>query len=79
LRKLVEQAMRTSGPADDRRAAQESAYRFMTAMAGDEREYEEAIRALYAADKKKLEACIAMWPDDVRGHTLNLIEAVFAP
>lgn len=77
LRKLVEQAMRASGPADERRAAQESAYRFMTAMAGDEQDYEEAIRALYASDKAKLESCIASWPDDVRAHTLALINAVF--
>lgn len=78
LRRLVEQAMRTSRPADARRAAQESAYRFMTAMAGDERDYEEAIRALYKGDRAKLESCIATWPGDVRSHVLLLIEPAFA-
>jgi hypothetical protein len=78
LRKLVEQAMRTSGPADARRAAQESAYRFMTAMAGDERDYEEAIRALYKGDRTRLVSCIAPWPEDIRAHVLVLLEPVFA-
>jgi uncharacterized protein len=77
LRKLVEQAMRANGPADDKRAAQEAAYRFMTALAGDERDYEEAIRALYAGDRQKLESCIGTWPDDVRAHVLKLVENVF--
>jgi uncharacterized protein len=77
LRKLVEQAMRDSGQAVDKRTAQEAAYRFMTAMAGDERDYEEAIRALYADDRAKLEACIVTWPDDVRTHVLSLVQTVF--
>jgi uncharacterized protein len=79
LRKLVEQAMRGSGHTVDKRTAQEAAYRFMTAMAGDERDYEEAIRALYADDRAKLEACIATWPGDVRTHVLSLVAAVFEP
>lgn len=77
LRKLVEQAMRAGGQAVDKRTAQEAAYRFMTAMAGDERDYEEAIRALYADDRAKLEACIVTWPDDVRAHVMTLVRTVF--
>jgi len=41
LRKLVEQARRDSKDADRIRQAQESAYRFMSAMAGNELGYEE--------------------------------------
>jgi len=78
LRKLVEYAMRASGPADARRAAQEAVYRFMTAMAGDERDYEEAIRALYKGDRAKLESCIACWPEDIRAHVGTLLGPAFA-
>src|SRR3546814_13839563 len=53
LRKLVEQAMRDDR--QTRRAAQEAAYRVMTALAGDLPGYEEAIRALFAGDRPRLE------------------------
>jgi hypothetical protein len=75
LRKLVEQARRASADADRLRHAQEAAYRFMNAMAGDEPGYEEATRALFAADLVRLRECIAKWPRDVRIHTLSLAEA----
>ena len=52
LRKLVEEAMRS--PAAAVRAAQEAAYRFMTAVAGDLPGYEEANRALFAGDAARL-------------------------
>lgn len=78
LRKLVEQAMRASGPTDARRAAQEAVYRFMTAMAGDERDYEEAIRALYKGDRARIESCIASWPEDIRAHVGTLLGPAFA-
>jgi hypothetical protein len=78
LRKLVEQAMRADDPAADKRAAQEAAYRFMTALAGDAPDYEEAIRALYAGDRAKFDACIAAWPADVGTHVGELAQAAFA-
>ena len=66
LRKLVEDARKASGAKDERRARQEAAYRFMTAMAGDETHYEEATRALFAGDAGRFEAATADWPQDVR-------------
>jgi hypothetical protein len=75
LRKLVEQARRASTDADRLRAAQESAYRFMTTMAGDQPGYEEAIRALFAGDQMRLQQHVARWPRDVRSHVLALGQA----
>jgi uncharacterized protein len=72
LRKLVEQAQRASADADRRRAATESAYRFMHALAGDEEGFEEASRALFAGRIDRLEAEVAAWPPDVRTHLLEL-------
>ena len=48
LRKLVDEARRTSGDADRVRAAQEAAYRFMSAVGGNLPGFEEATRALFA-------------------------------
>lgn len=75
LRKLVEQARRTSAEADRSHQAQEAAYRFMNAMAGNEPGYEEAVRALFAGDLGRLRGCVTKWPRDVRNHALSLAEA----
>lgn len=72
LRKLVENAMKTSRAADAVRQRQEGAYRFMSAMAGDLPGYEEALRALFAGDEKGLKARIMAWPKDVRAFALEL-------
>jgi hypothetical protein len=63
---------------DERRARQEAAYRFMTAMAGDEAHYEEATRALFAGDAGRFEAATADWPQDVRQQAERFAAAAFA-
>lgn len=73
LRKLVDEARHSSKEKDALRAAQESAYRFMTAMAGNEVNYEDAVRALYAKDIVLLRTLIETWPKDIQSHTLYLI------
>lgn len=70
LRKLVDQARRS--PAAQARAARDAAYAFMSAMAGDLENFEEASRALFAGDLPKLEQLIAKWPKDVRAHIHKL-------
>ena len=77
LRKLVEAARRTGEDGNRVRRAQEAAYRFMSAMAGDKPHYEDAIRALFANDPARFEKLIAAWPADVRDHTLTLAESAF--
>ena len=53
LRRLVEEARRTGEDSHRIRQAQEAAYRFMTAMAGNEAHYEEATRELEKAIELK--------------------------
>ena len=72
LRKLVEEARRTSGDHDRIRTAQESAYRFMSAVAGNLPGFEEAARALFAYDRRRFSQMIASWPDDVRDYAVRL-------
>jgi hypothetical protein len=78
LRKLVEQALRASVESDRRRLATEAAYRFMHAMAGNERGFEEASRALFAGRLDQLKDAVAKWPADVRAHLLELAERAWA-
>jgi hypothetical protein len=77
LRKLVEEARRVNAGRDGVRRSQEAAYRFMSAMAGDEPGYEEALRALFAGKRGKLEECIAEWPIDVRDYAKKLAGRAF--
>lgn len=72
LRKLVEEARRISGDRDRVRAAQEAAYRFMSAVAGNLPGFEEATRALFAYDRRRFTLLIANWPEDVRDYAVNL-------
>ena len=68
LRKLVDEARRAGEDRDRVRQAQEAAYRFMSAMAGNKANYEDAIRALFAGEAARFENLIAEWPADVRDH-----------
>ncbi|MEH2513706.1 hypothetical protein V1291_005060 [Nitrobacteraceae bacterium AZCC 1564] len=72
LRKLVDDARRNSGAAQKARAAQERAYHFMLAMAGNLPHYEEAIRALFANDRPRFEQQMADWPSDIAAHAMRL-------
>jgi hypothetical protein len=72
LRKLVEEARRTHAEADRRRQAQEAAYHFVSAIAGNMPGFEEALRALFANDQQRFRARMAAWPDDVRDHAIKL-------
>jgi uncharacterized protein len=72
LRKLVEQARRVNATRDRVRQAQEAAYRFMSAMAGDEPGFEEAARALFAGKREHFEELGESWPIDVRDHAKEL-------
>lgn len=65
LRKLVEAALREAEGPDRIRKGREAAYRFMTAMAGDQPGYEAAVRALFAGDAAGLDLTMAPWPVDI--------------
>ena len=77
LRKLVDAARVTHADADRRRLAQQSADRFMSALAGNEPGYEEAARALDAGDRARFAQSMMAWPTDVRDHALRLAAAAF--
>ncbi|MCA1456340.1 DUF2239 family protein [Bradyrhizobium sp. BRP22] len=72
LRKLVDEARRLSGDRDRQRAARDAAYHFMSAMAGDLPNFEEASRALFADDRRRFVSEIANWPPDIRDHVVKL-------
>lgn len=72
LRRLVEEARRADGGRSRSRAAQEAAYRFMSAMAGDLPGFEEASRALFAGDRDRFAEQTATWPADIRAHARQL-------
>jgi len=66
LRRLVEEAAKRNGEAAQARRAREAMGRFLTAMSGNLPAYEEATRALYAADRAEFERHTAPWPLDLR-------------
>jgi len=72
LRRLIDEARRTDDGRTRRRAAQEGAYRFMSAMAGDLPGFEEASRALFADDPDRFAAQAASWPADIRDHAVRM-------
>jgi hypothetical protein len=72
LRKLVENAMRSNVSRDRIRTAQNAAYKFMSVMAGNRPGFEEASRALFAADAPKFRRLISAWPKDIHDHLRTL-------
>lgn len=65
LRRLVDSASREPlSPA----AGRDAAYRFLSAIAGDRDNYEEAIRALYQDDRARFLELAADWPPAIRDH-----------
>jgi hypothetical protein len=72
LRKLVEEARRVHADRDRLRAARDAGYHFMSVMAGNLPGFEEATRALFAADRTKFDTLIAGWPADIRDHVVKL-------
>lgn len=72
LRKLVHEARRASGDRDRSRAARDAAYHFMSVMAGNLPDFEEASRALFAHDQRRFAGLIAGWPGDIRDHIIKL-------
>lgn len=77
LRKLVEVARKANSASDQIRLSQEATYRFISAMAGNFSNFEEATRALFAADFAHFENHIAAWPEDIRKHILLVSKNCF--
>ena len=73
LRRLVEDARR-AGLSDKMKLGKlhERTYHFMSAMAGNYPNFEEASRALFADNMPRLKELIADWPPDIRSHIMRL-------
>ena len=77
LRRLVDEA-RTREPGEQQiRSKIKAAGRFLSAMAGDLPNYEEASRALYRRESKRFEELSRRWPRDIREHSIRLVQGVF--
>ena len=72
LRKLVDAARKQGAEADRARRARETAYHFMSAMAGNQPGFEEAARALFAGDAARFQQTTAAWPVDIRDYATRL-------
>ncbi|WP_410209803.1 DUF2239 family protein [Aquirhabdus sp.] len=77
LRKLVEEARRENEGKDRIKRAQEATYRVMTAIAGNEAGFEEALRALYAGNRVQFEQIVQTWPVDIQTYLNQLAVNVF--
>ena len=77
LRKLVEEARRANAKRDALRKAQESAQVFLSAMAGNLPDYEEATRALFAGNSDRFDEHTESWPVDIRTHARKIAAHAF--
>ena len=77
MRRLVDEARRTSGAQDQARLAQERTYRFLNVMAGNLPGYEEAVRALFGRKREAFDTHSATWPEDVRAYANQLAQGAF--
>jgi uncharacterized protein len=66
LRRLVEAAKKDGADDSRRRNAIDAAHRFMWDIAGNQPDFEEATRSLFAADWERLLALISTWPHGLR-------------
>lgn len=78
LRRLVGEARRAGGEQSKIRESQEATYNFMTAMAGNFHQYEEALRALYAGDLDRFYHFIDDWTPDITNHIKKLASNAFS-
>lgn len=69
IRRLVDDA-RKAGKTDRQRI--DAAYHFLSAIAGDKPQFEDAIRALYANDRERFGLLSEGWPSAIRDHALGL-------
>jgi len=74
LRRLIYDAKLSGQKKDHARQAQEAVYRFMTTMAGNFSDFEEALRAFYRRDHDRFGMLVKKWPKDVRRHLKKLME-----
>jgi uncharacterized protein len=79
IRRLIDEKLKSPQNGRDLvKQSQEITYKFLTALAGNLPNFEEAIRYLYRRDKRRFRELISDWPRDVVSHTMLLTKTVFA-
>lgn len=76
IRRLVDEARKRNPSEQQARLTVEAVGRFLTAMAGNLPNYEEATRALYARNRSQLKGLIQNWPRDIRLYVQRRIQNV---
>lgn len=71
LRRLVEQARKMESGEDRARRIRAALSRFLTAIAGNRPNFEEATRSLFAGDEKQFEQLVQRWPRDIREYAVE--------
>lgn len=71
LRRLIEQAAKANPGRERARDVRAALSRFLSSMAGNRENYEEACRALFKADDDRFEELVASWPSDVRAFAVQ--------
>jgi uncharacterized protein len=78
IRHLIDEKIKvTSADKNKVKQAQEVTYKFLSAIAGNLPNFEEALRYLYRRDKKKFLELVSDWPKDIVRHSLDLASDVF--
>jgi predicted ester cyclase len=72
LRRLVEHAMKLTPGKERARRLRAALAQFLSAVAGDRPNYEEASRALFGGDMPRFEELIQRWPKDIRDYAVHL-------
>ena len=79
LRRLVDEASKRNPREQRAKKGREALSKFMTTMAGNLANYEEANQALFASQNARFEELIAGWPEDIRAHLLRVLEESLTP
>jgi len=75
IRRLIDEARKQHVQRDLARTAKDAAYKFMSVVGGDRRNFEEASRALYADRFDDALELTASWPRDLKAHLQHLVHA----
>lgn len=73
IRKMIDAARKQDEEPARARKAREVTYKFMSAMTGNEANFEEATRALFAGDNTRFDELIQPWPADLQDHIKRLL------
>jgi hypothetical protein len=71
LRRLVEQAIKVQPGKERARRARAALSHFLSSMAGNRPNYEEATRALFAGETARFVALVQKWPKDIREYAVE--------